>query len=196
MTYIINRQKYTRPQAMIWGENNVINAAGNYEVGADNNLAKTFLITSDHNRSEIGVSVERIEKRDRMVNGRMRSFHIADKQSITVSWDMLPSRRFSGDPNFNITTGKSPLTGTDEQYTVDGGAGGDDLLAWYETHTGPFWVYLSYDKPSEFNLDTYTHLNEFLPPIEMYFADFSYTVVQRGQGNHDFWNVSLTLEEA
>ena len=195
MTYITNRQKYTRPQAMIWGENSSIDAAGNFEVGANTVSPETFIILSDHNRSEIGVNPTRIEKRDRMVNGRMRSFHIADKQTITVSWDMLPSRRFSSDPNFNTTTGKSSLTGTDEQYTVDGGAGGADLLDWYDNHTGSFWVYLSYDKPSNFDTDIYNNLNKFLDPIEMYFADFSYTVIKRGQGNHDLWNVSVNLEE-
>ena len=194
MTYITNRQKYTRPQAMIWGENSsIIDSASSNEVGSAS-ASETFIILSDHNRSEIGVNPTRIEKRDRMVNGRMRSFHIADKQTITVSWDMLPSRRFSNDPNFNTTTGKSFLTGTD-QYTVDGGAGGADLLDWYDNHTGSFWVYLSYDKPSNFDANIYEHLNEFLDPIEMYFADFSYTVIKRGQGNHDLWNVSVTLEE-
>jgi hypothetical protein len=31
--------------------------------------------------------------------------------------------------------------------------------------------------------------------MEVYFADFNYTVVKRGGANHDLWNISVTLEE-
>lgn len=195
MTYVDNRKKYTRPQAMIWAENNTIVDGTDYEIGADTVEPKTFLILSDHNRSEINLQVDRIENRQRMINGRMRSFHVADKQKISVSWDMLPSRRFSDNPLFDTTTGQSIMTNTSDQHTVDGGAGGADLLDWYDNHTGPFWVYLAYDKPSNFQSSPYDHLVEYVSPIEMYIADFSYTVIKRGNSTYDFWNVSVTLEE-
>jgi hypothetical protein len=31
--------------------------------------------------------------------------------------------------------------------------------------------------------------------MQVYFADFNYTVVKRGGNNHDLWNISVTLEE-
>ena len=190
--YIDGRKQYVRPQAMIWSENQDVAAEGNYEIGSNTTDPKTFLILSDHNRSEIDISQQRLENRQRMINGRMRSFFIADKQTITVSWDMIPSRRFSADPEFNTTTGQTQFANSQDQYTVDGGAGGADLVDWYENHTGPFWVYLAYDKPSE---NEYLSLNEYLEPIEMYISDFSYNVIKRGQYLHDLWNVSVTLEE-
>jgi hypothetical protein len=170
---------------------------------------------SDHNRAAIDFSTERLERRERMINGRMRSFHIADKLSISTSWDMLPSRAFSVSPQFDPETGAPALRTTSsrdpgedeewdldnlvlesEQYTVDGGAGGVELLEWYETHQGPFWVYLSYDKYTEFDEDVYGHLKEYNQVLEMYIGGFDYSVVKRGGSNHDFWNVSVTLEEA
>lgn len=88
------------------------------------------------------------------------------------------------------------------EYTVDGGAGGVQILDWYENHSGPFWVYLSYDKYNTYKVsnqivdDSFTHLNVYNEIKLMYFASFDYTIVKRGIDNFDFWNISLTLEEA
>jgi len=38
-------------------------------------------------------------------------------------------------------------------------------------------------------------LNRYNQIIEVYFADFNYSVVKRGATNHDLWNISATLEE-
>jgi hypothetical protein len=133
-----------------------------------------------------------------MVNGRMRSYHIADKLTISTAWDMLPSRSYYLRPNFNPETGKSEYyNNRDLEFTTDGGAGGVDILSWYEDHKGPFWVYLAYDKYSVFGDDdsAYSHLPQYNQLIEMYIADFSYSVVKRGGSNYDFWNISVTLEE-
>lgn len=282
MTYIDNRQKYGRPQAMLWSEDYTAPSASGdqlvppgFEYGSDAPAAdQSFLILSDHNRSDISIATERIQTRRRMINGRMRSFHVADKLKISTSWDMLPSRRSAQYSDFRtvfsavITSAVGDgqtitytATGTDiklvaeeyvsitgisisgynqtnarivsvtesggntiftisgtttgtptytsalvtatatkpeyvaaDEYTVDGGAGGADLLEWYENHTGPFYVYLSYDKPQNFN-GAYNRLSEYSEVIEMYIADFSYTVTRRGANNYDFWNVSVTLEE-
>ena len=159
----------------------------------------SFLILSDNNRSPITVTPTRIESRRRMVNGRMRSYHIADKLTISTSWETLPSRSFAGSPEFNPTTGAVSATSL-LQYTSDGGAGGVDLLDWYENHKGSFWVYLAYDKYNNFESvtgvsDKYANLGKYNQIIEMYISDFSYTVNKRGGTNHDFWDVSITLEE-
>jgi hypothetical protein len=91
----------------------------------------------------------------------------------------------------------SALKGTQSEYTSDGGAGGVDILDWYETHKGPFWMFLAYDKYTNFDNteDPYAHLNKYNQVIQVYISDFSYTVVKRGATNHDLWNISVTLEE-
>lgn len=47
---------------------------------------------TDHNRSPLEISVERIAKRVRMANGTMRQYHIADKRTFSMSWTMLPNQ--------------------------------------------------------------------------------------------------------
>lgn len=196
-TYMSGRQKYARPQAIMFADNpGVILENGKrvpegYEIGSEQSSGETFIILSDHNRGPIEVKVTRLEKRERMINGRMRSYHIADKLSITLSWTMIPSRSFSASPEFDAEGVKQ----FGEQYTADGGAGGAELLNWYENNTGSFWVYMSYDKPQNFSSNKYSRLSEYSHVVEMFFADFSYSVQKRGGSNHDLWNVSLTLEE-
>lgn len=210
------RKKYQRPQAMLFAENQGIKVDGFHipsgdEIGsleASTDGSGKFLILSDDNRSPIAFSTTRIEKRERMINGRMRSYHIADKLKIDVSWDMLPSRAYdtyagfdsSGQPNLikNINTRPNPL-----EFTTDGGAGGAELLEWYENHKGSFWVYLAYDKYTNFNNDPQTaqddrfkNTNKYNEVVEVFFSDFTYSVIKRSGLNFDFWNVSLTLEEA
>jgi hypothetical protein len=220
--YLAGRKKYSRPQGMLWADNagtlSTNEATGkSYYVPTGNEInaasgSGDFLILSDDNRSPIEFSQQRIENRRRTVNGRMRSYHIADKLQISISWDMLPSRSFSNDPNFNINTGvasSSGYTGIKKsvpdtagnylyQYTTDGGAGGAEILDWYENNKGSFWVYLSYDKYPNFEsrVDKYAHLAEYSQVVEMYIADFNYSVQKRGATNFDFWNISVTLEEA
>jgi hypothetical protein len=218
VAYMNGRKKYARPQAMLWSENSgtvqTITSAeegtqtffvplGN-EVGTDpsqftdQSLADQFIILSDDNRSPIEFTNERIERRERMVNGRMRSHHIADKLSINVSWDNLPSRSYASLPSFNVFTGVSPDRGKNSlEYTTDGGAGGVDMLKWYEDHQGSFWVFLAYDKYSNFGVsnDRYAQMQKYNQVLEMFVSDFSYTVTKRGANNFDFWNIKVTLEE-
>lgn len=218
-TYVDARKKYRRPQAMLWSDLPPITSGGflvpdGFEVNAAT-AGDDFIVVSDHNRKDISFKPERIEKRERMINGRMRSYHIADKMTISTSWDLLPSRAFSLDPKFSTSTGLPTVVGitaggsiinagtalgnTDipiSQYTVDGGAGGNELLDWYQNHTGSFYVFLAYDKKSNFaETGQYAHLAEYSEVIEMFISSFDYTVVKRGGSNHDLWNISVTLEE-
>jgi hypothetical protein len=204
--YLTGRRRYSRPQGILWSNNagtlsNGLYVPNGIEVGADTeetdpNLLDQFIILSDHNRGEMQFNNQRIEQRQRTINGRMRSYHIADKLSMSVSWNMLPSRGYAGLAGYNETTGLSPDIRTTDEYTADGGAGGGELLDWYETHQGPFWMYLSYDKYNNFDGETkYNNLNKYNQIIQVYFADFSYSVVKRGASNHDLWNISVTLEE-
>lgn len=212
-SYMDGRKKYARPQAMLWSDSaptlvykdpsntslgSMYVPAGYEEYSDLTNITSTdrFLILSDHNRSEIDVSNQRIEQRQRMVNGTMRSYHIADKLTLNTSWSLLPSRQMPTIANWNQSTGISSY-GNDTLYTVDGGAGGVEMLEWYENHTGPFWVFLSYDKYTNFGTNTaaHNHLAEYNQVIKMYFSNFDYTISKRGATNHDLWNITLSLEE-
>jgi hypothetical protein len=207
--YIAGRKKYQRPQAMLWSNNSGTISNGFYipnglEIGSnpgiitDEELLDEFLILSDDNRQPIEFTPTRIENRKRMVNGRMRSYHIADKLTISTSWEMLPSRSYYLRPDFSQQTGKSEYANNrSQEYTTDGGAGGVDLVNWYENHKGSFWVFLAYDKYSVFGDDdaAYAHLGKYNQLIEMFISDFSYSVVKRGGQTHDFWNISVSLEE-
>jgi hypothetical protein len=200
-SYMAGRKKYGRPHAMLWADSpgtidNGLYIPNDFEVSAANSgqLGNQFIALSDDNRQPIDFSVERIEKRERMVNGRMRSYHIADKLSLSTSWQRLPSRAFALDPNFD----ENGIPDSDSfKYTTDGGAGGVEILDWYEKHQGSFWVFLAYDKYSTFGNDdaAYAHLPHYNQIIEMFFSDFSYSVEKRGTSTHDFWNISVTLEE-
>lgn len=204
--YMNGRKKFGRPQGMLWADNPGRLEAGAYipngfEVGYDDEnifdltQLNQFIILSDHNRKPIDMSFDRIEQRQRMINGRMRSYHVADKLNLSVSWDFLPSRSFANKPEFS-STGANALA-NDQQYTVDGGAGGVELLDWYKSHPGPFWVYLAYDKHSDFKNagNQYERMSQYNQVVEMYISDFSYSVVKRGTSTHDFWNITVSLEE-
>ena len=207
--YVSGRKRYQRPQAILWSENAGTLIDGLYvptgqEIGANSSLTtggiNQFLILSDHNREEMSFNSERIERRERTINGRMRSYHIADKLTMSVSWNNLPSRAYSQSSDFG-STGLSPNKGTSSEFTADGGAGGVEVLDWYEKHQGPFWMYLAYDKYSNFSVDgiktneSFANLGKYNQIVEVYFSDFNYSVVKRGGTNHDLWNISVSLEE-
>lgn len=191
-TYMQNRWAYTRPQAIAWSDNSGILSSG--LLVPDGTEGTDFIILSDHNRGEISVGSQRIENRKRMINGNMRSYHIADKLNISWDWDMLPSRSYSGNPSFNSSG--IPVGGLTE-YTADGGAGGVDIVKWYESHSGSFYMFMSYDRHDKFadQIDEYNHLHQYNDVIEVYFSSFSFNIVKRGGSNHDFWNISVSVEE-
>lgn len=232
--YILGRKRYQRPQALLWSNNpgslqlidelnpslGSIYVPTGQEVGADNELVDggidQFLILSDHNRSEINITPRRIEQRQRTVNGRMRSYHVADKLEFTFSWNMLPSRAYStiseflGTDTIAVTdpetgqvitpaysAGQSTLKNTQSEFTADGGAGGVEILKWYENHKGSFWMFLAYDKYSNYgdNSEAYQHLAQYNQIVEVMFSDFNYSIVKRGGNLHDLWNISVSLEE-
>jgi hypothetical protein len=201
-TYMNNRKKWGRPQALLFSDNPGTLESGFYIPTGDE--FEDFIILSDHNRSGISISNQRIENRQRMVNGTMRSYHIADKLNISTSWQRLPSRSFSSDPFFDegkfeqekVFLNNKFLGFNPEEHTADGGAGGADILEWYQNHPGPFWLFLSYDKFGEDNLNRYTQV------LHVYFSSFDYDVEKRGQSwgsgtamGYDMWNLVISLEE-
>ena len=192
-TYMSGRQKWGRPQAMVFSDKPAILDNGFYI--PDGTEMEDFIILSDHNREPIGFKNNRIENKVRNVNGNLRSYHIADKLNISTSWKTLPSRALSSEQNFNSVTGQTVIGANDLAYTADNGAGGVDILNWYENHKGSFWVFLAYDKLTNFDTDQYNRLGQYNEVLEVMFEDFNYDVIARGRSTHDFWDISLSLEE-
>ena len=136
----------------------------------------TTLKISEHNRQPVSISKNRIEKQLRMSNGTLRKFYVADKESINVSWNKLPS--FS-------------------TYTVDGGYGALDIKSFYDgtasKASGALSGRSSFDVTISYGGTTKT--------MEMMFSSFSLEINGRnvkqatGDTPQEFWNVSLTLEE-
>ncbi|UUG69372.1 minor tail protein [Streptomyces phage Sham] len=91
---------FTRPRLMRWNGNAV----------------------TDHNRQPMSIDVERIEKKQRMANGTLRKYIVADKRTFGTSWTMLPK----------LST-----------QTVDGFWGADAIEQFYNTVTGTFSLELS-----------------------------------------------------
>jgi hypothetical protein len=189
--YLNGRKKWIRPQAVIFSKNSDGILDGVPQIfGVEK---EDFVILSDHNRSDISFKTNRLENRKRMVNGHMRSYHIADKMNVSFSYNLIPSRSFDGNQEFNengIATDSS-LT----EYTADGGAGGAELLDWYSSNPGSFYMFLSYDKPQNFYSNPYENLSKYSDVLEVFVSDFSYNVIKRGGTNHDLWDISISLEE-
>lgn len=211
-SYLDGRRKYSRPQGLLFADNPGYFDSG--KIVPEGSEHNNFIILSDDNREPISFTAQRLESRMRTINGRMRSYHIADKLQIATSYNMLPSRSFSstitfdnlGNPEGLVTTIQDEF-GTeksvnpvgspyykDQQYTSDGGAGGLDLLDWYENNQGSFWAYFSYDKYNNLNNEK-NRLAEYAEVVEVFFASFDYSIESRGGTTHDFWNINFTLEE-
>lgn len=123
---------------------------------------------TEHNRSALELSPERIEKVTRTSNGTLRKNHIADKRKFQLSWEMLPSYR---------------------TLTVDGGWGAEDLRSFYYGDEGKqsFNIRVNLAK---------TGLDQTSSGYESYtvvISSCNFSVVKRGLQPH--WNVSLSLDE-
>lgn len=126
-----------------------------------------YIYLTDEGRSQMSIGIERIESRQRMVNGRMRSYYVTDKKSFDTSWENLPSR-------------------TD--VTSDGFSAGQDIKDWYDSNFSDFWILIVYDNSESGQVATNAEL------YNVFFENFSYDVVKRG-GTYDMWNVSMSLVE-
>ena len=179
------QKTWYRPSLMIFTETQPtasVASVGVWDIGAT--AGTDYLFLTDDSRSALDVSVERIEFRNRMINGRMRTYHVVDKKSFSTSWQDLPSR------NTGISETKSNPTAA--------WAAGKQMLDWYENHPDSFWLMLVYDTndpeketggvvadiPIRYRVETYN----------VFFESFNYTVTKRGS-LHDLWNVSMSLVE-
>ncbi len=169
---------WTRPALMIFTELAPVAvdaALGQWNLG----VADTqYLYLTDDSRSELQISLERIEYKKRMINGRMRSYHVADKKSFSVGWQDLPSARTElSEMRFNTS--------------ASGWASSQQMLDWHKNHTDSFYLSLVYDTPTasasiplKYSLETYN----------VFFDDFSYVIKKRGP-THDLWDISMSLVE-
>lgn len=87
---------------------------------------------SDHNRSDLGVDPERIEKRNRMANGMLRTFVVSTKRTWKCSWENIPRQ---------------------DNKTVDGFWGQKSLEDFYLSSPGAFTLTLTH---GDNTTDTFT----------------------------------------
>jgi len=123
---------------------------------------------SEHNRSALELTPERIERVVRTSNGTIRKNHIADKRKFQLSWDMLPSYR---------------------TLTVDGGWGAEDLRTFYLSDDGKqsFNIRINLAKTgTDQSTSGYEQYNVII-------SNCNFSVIKRGLQPH--WNVSLSLDE-
>jgi hypothetical protein len=159
-----------------------------------------FILISDHNRSGVPFTTDRLGTNKRMINGRMRSYHIADKISTSLSWTDLPSRAYSSLNGYEAHKADPLATA---KFTVDGGAGGVEMLKWYQQHHGSFWAFFSFDAVPV-SLPNNIVFNGYARVYEVTITDFDYEPTKRSRGVScpngdiyflDLWDVSMTLEE-
>jgi hypothetical protein len=136
----------------------------------------TWVKLSEHNRQPLSLDHNRIEKSQRMSNGTLRKFFIADKKNFSTSWEMLPSR---------------------STLTVDGGYGAVDLQEFYSSvGTNTFNIKIVYgqkgESPSITNREEYYNVN---------FTSCSFSVVKRNvkgktiDAAQEFWSASISMEQ-
>ena len=123
---------------------------------------------TEHNRSAFEMSPMRIEKTQRMSNGSLRKFFIADKYRFDLNWEMLPSYR---------------------TLTVDGAWGAEDLRSFYNSAEGQgtFKIRVNLAKAGS---------NQESVGYEEYTVNITgcnFSIAKRGIQPH--WSVSLSLEE-
>jgi len=123
---------------------------------------------TEHNRSDLSVSVDRIEKAVRTSNGTLRKNYTTDKRRFSVSWSMLPSYR---------------------TLTVDGAWGAEDIRSFYLSEEGQQSFKIRINLAKNGTDQTSSGYEEY----NVVFGGCNFSVVKRGLQPH--WNVSIELEE-
>ncbi len=132
----------------------------------------TSVTLSDHSRKELKITADTIEKGGRLIDGTLRTQHIASKNTYSTSWDLLPA---------------------DSNATVDGYAGGNDLLTIWQNNVGPITMELyNRDSARKGSTPDSTVTVKMKPPA----VDIARRNVMSPNGRlTDYWNVSLEFEE-
>lgn len=170
---------WTRPALMIFSEEEPVPvnaAAGQWNLGT---AGSDFLYLTDDSRSELQINIDRIETKKRMINGRMRAYHVADKKTFSVTWRDLPSLTSQiSEKQFNSGSGT-------------GWASAQEMLTWYKNHTDSFYLTLVYDTPSA---SASIPLKYSLEYYNVFFDNFDYSIKKRGNQT-DLWDISMSLVE-
>lgn len=182
MANVTISQKWTRPSLMIFSDSEPsasVASAGIWDIAGIAGAMDGYIYLSDDNRSDLQVSVDRIEYKRRMINGRMRSYHVADKRSYSVSWQSFPSS------NLYISENKNSYSAA--------WAAGQEIVNWYNAHPDSFWMLLVYDTPNPQGSGSIPLKYE-IEKRNVFFESFSYNVITRGT-LHDHWDMSMSLVE-
>jgi len=158
--------------AMYLPRGSVLNIEAKDLLATPEGTTKIWNKVTEHNRSDISISIDRIEKVTRTSNGTLRKNHIADKRRFSMSWTMLPSYR---------------------SLTVDGGWGAEDLRSFYLSDDGKkeFNIRINLAKGGT---DTSSSGTAYTPNMATTSSGgCNFSVVKRGLQPH--WNVSIELEE-
>lgn len=145
------------------------------------NATPSWQAVSEHNRQPISITHNRVQKVQRMSNGTLRKFFVAEKREFSLSWNMLP---------------------TFSNMTVDGGWGKQDIMSFYEGSKGQqtFKIKIVYGKDQT----TPTLNREEI--ITVSFTSCSFELAKRNVKDwnvatqsltpaQEFWNISLSMEE-
>ena len=129
----------------------------------------TWQKLTEHNRAPVSLGVDRIEQTARMSNGSLRKLFIADKKSVSTSWNNIPSY---------------------STMTVDAGWGAEDIKAFYLSAKGQgtFNVRIAYNlaRTEEF-VASFTSCS-----FNMNKRNVKGKAADTAQA---FWDVSISLEE-
>jgi hypothetical protein len=156
-------------------EDNAVN--GSWNIGS---VAGTdYLFLSDDNRSDLQIGIQRIEYKKRMINGRMRSYHVADKKTFSVSWSDFPSSA-----SFVSENRQNP--------TLAWGAG-KEIVSWHEDHPDSFYLMLVYDTPNPEGTGSIP-LRYKVETYNVFFESVTYNIKTRG-AIHDHWDLSVSMVE-
>lgn len=137
---------------------------------------------TEHNRSPVSISYDVIEKSKRMANGTMRKFVVASKKTFSTSWSQLPGLK-SQSVDYAGSSSNSELLGA------------MDIKAFYEANVGTALDLIMYAGSTTSS----TQRNASSPTEtfsgKVFISDFSCTLNKR-LGNIDYWDVSISFEEA
>lgn len=149
----------------------------------------TWYKLSDHNRSEIKIDYEVIENSKRMANGKTRKYVVANKKTVSTSWNFFP---------------------TTDSYLVDYSSytkAAAWMKAFYEANVfQPVYIKLIYASetvPSQNNIpSTLTYADSYATTgetLSVYMTNFSYTVSKRsapaGTTGNDFVDIDIEFTE-
>jgi len=125
------------------------------------------LTLSDHYRSPLQTSFEMIESQQRMADGTMRKYIVANKKRLSCSWEMLPT----------ITT-----------MVVDGNASALAMKRFYEiNYPYDMTMKLYYKKNGSTDLS-------YIETINVFWQFMSFDVIKR-YNDFDYWNIDTEFVE-